>query len=169
MSNKVYCTNEHIESWVQTIIKDITHDVLKENWKPEYIVGLTRGGLIPAVMLSHYFEIPMHTLKVSLRDSEAGPESNLWMADDAFCGKNILIVDDINDSGETLKWIQQDWRSSHLPLDPKWDTIWNKSVRFATLINNEASTFKDVDYSGMDINKHENPQWIVFPWENWWS
>ena len=31
-----------------------------------YIVGITRGGLVPAVMLSHMTEIPMHTLCVQL-------------------------------------------------------------------------------------------------------
>jgi GLPGLI family protein len=58
----------------------------------------------------------MHTLKVSLRDGD-DTESNLWMAEDAAnpiieSRKNILIVDDINDSGATLNWIMDDWASS---------------------------------------------------------
>ncbi|HET8688655.1 MAG TPA: phosphoribosyltransferase family protein [Methanosarcina sp.] len=170
MSNKVYYTNDHVTSWVQTILRGITNDVLKDDWKPDYIVGLTRGGLIPAVMISHYLGIPMHTLKVSLRDDIEGPESNLWMAEDALGGKNILIVDDINDSGETLKWIKQDWPKSAYPNDARWQTVWNNSIRFAALVNNQSSSFKDVDYFGMEINKFENPnQWIVFPWEDWWT
>ena len=111
----------------------------------------------------------METLKTSFRDSKNGPESNLWMADDAFSGTNILVVDDINDSGATLNWIKKDWQSSSLPNDPRWETVWNNNVRFATLVNNEASEFKDVDYTGLTINKMENPQWIVFPWEIWWA
>ena len=48
---------------------DIARQLQKDNWRPDYIVGLTRGGLIPAVMLSQFLEVPCETLKVSLRDS----------------------------------------------------------------------------------------------------
>jgi hypothetical protein len=129
----------------------------------------------------------MHTLSVSLRDSDSGPESNLWMAEHAFgyvpesergesgtqtdpaYRKNILIVDDINDSGATLEWIRQDWPSGCLPTHPAWDAIWNRNVRFAVVVNNQASNYKHVDYSGLDINKLDDPSWIVFPWESWWN
>ena len=40
----------------------IARDIAITNWRPDYVVGLTRGGLIPAVLLSHYFDVPMHTL-----------------------------------------------------------------------------------------------------------
>jgi xanthine phosphoribosyltransferase len=181
---KIYHTEKHLKTWLHKIIRDLSHD----NWKPDYIVGLTRGGLIPATMLSHYLEVPLQTLNVSLRDSELGPESNLWMAEEAFGyvpadeqetlksrwdisrRKNILIVDDINDSGATLQWIKDDWQSGCLPNETTaWNSVWNKSVRFAVLVNNQASNFKDVDYVGKEINKLETPAWVVFPWENWWE
>jgi hypoxanthine phosphoribosyltransferase len=113
----------------------------------------------------------METLKVSLRDdSELGPESNLWMAEDAYEGKNILIIDDINDTGETLNWIKKDWESFHPSKPQPWKTIWNQSVRVATLYNNDSSKSKlDVDYSAVDINKQSDPVWLVFPWEEWWK
>jgi len=134
------------------------------------VVGLTRGGLVPANLISQYLDVPMETLKVSLRDSDMGPESKLWMAEDAFNQTHeILIVDDINDSGATLNWIRSDWQENCLPDNAEWiDKIWNHNVRFAVLVNNEASEFKDVDYSGISINKLEDPAWIVFPWEAWW-
>ena len=78
--NKVYYANKDIRSWIHAIIRSMND----QNWRPDYIVGLTRGGLVPAVMLSQYLNIPMHTLNVSLRDSDLGPESNLWMAEEAF-------------------------------------------------------------------------------------
>ena len=181
---KIYHTEKHLKTWLHKIIRELSHD----NWKPDYIVGLTRGGLIPATMLSHYLEVPLQTLNVSLRDSELGPESNLWMAEEAFGyvpadeqetlksrwdisrRKNILIVDDINDSGATLQWIKDDWQSGCLPNETTaWNSVWNKSVRFAVLVNNQASNFKDVDYVGKEINKLETPAWVVFPWENWWE
>jgi len=46
------------------------------------IKGLQRGGLIPAVMLSHLLDIPM--------------------IDSKIVSSSVLIVDDICDTGETL-------------------------------------------------------------------
>ena len=190
---KLYHSDKHVRTWIHKIVRDMAQD----NWRPDYIVGIARGGLIPATMLSHYMNVPMQTLNASFRDNDLGPESNLWMAEDAYGyipkeertdaefevsglpvkgdtsdpkkRKKILIVDDINDSGRTLGWIKEDWPSGCLPNDPAWDDIWNDTVRFAVLVNNDASEFKDVDYAGTHINKLETPCWVVFPWENWWE
>ena len=151
---------------VREMISDIAMKMHRgEGWKPDYIVGLTRGGLIPAVYLSHYLDIPMETLKVSLRDN-ADTETNCWMSEDAFNGKNILIVDDINDTGATLDWIINDWQSSCLPDDPKWLNVWGNTVKFAVLVDNLSSNFsRKVDYCAKEINKAEKDVWIVYPWE----
>lgn len=155
---------------IKNLVSNICRQTMLFNYKPDYVVGLTRGGLIPAVMLSHYFDVPMHTLTVSFRDNDIGPESNLWMAEDAYQGKKILIVDDINDTGQTLRWIKDDWESSSgFPTSEHWNDIWHHSVQFAVLIDNEASTFKGVDFYGMEINKAENDVWVDFPWEDWWT
>jgi hypoxanthine phosphoribosyltransferase len=92
------------------------------------------------------------------------------MAEDAFEGKNILIVDDINDSGATLNWIKNDWPSGCLPSDNKWNEVWGASVRIAVLYDNEASeSAMPISYSAVDINKTNDPCWVVFPWEDWWK
>lgn len=191
--SKIYYSDKQIRGYLHDIMREMDRD----EWRPDYIVGLTRGGLVPAVMLSHYLDIPMHSLGVSFRDGESGPESNLWMAEDAFgyaaneqqgledagdigaiktssfdyaiFAKKILIVDDINDSGTTLNWIKQDWPSGCLPSHERWNSVWHNNVRFAVLINNEASSFKSVDYAGTTVNKMETPVWCVFPWEEWWN
>ncbi len=148
------------------MVNQISFQMVKENWRPDYIVGLTRGGLVPAVIMSNTTGIPMHTLKVNLRDHAEGPESNLWMSEDAFNGKNILIVDDINDTGATLDWIINDWQTSCLPNDPKWLNVWGNNVKIAVLIDNLSSNFsRKVDYCAKEINKAEEDVWIVYPWE----
>jgi uncharacterized protein len=160
---KVYYNWQQVEGAVLEIARQMqAHD-----WKPDYIVGITRGGLMPANLLSQYTGIKMYTLNVSLRDGDGG-ESNLWMAEDAFNNKKILIVDDINDSGATINWIKQDWPSGCFANDEKWNHIWGDSVRFAVLTHNQASEFKDPDYSVWSVNKAEEDCWLVYPWEEFW-
>ena len=174
----------------QGLVGKICRDISLTNWRPDYIVGITRGGLLPAKMISHYFDIPCHALGVSLRD-HSDLESNLWMAADAYGNpnntvnfyetdpttllaeditKNILIVDDMNDSGATLNWIMQDWQNSCFPDDPVWETdVWNINVKFAVMFDNLASNCKvSMDFVGEEINKAENDVWIDFPYEDWW-
>lgn len=169
-------SKQTIVTWqdVTKQVQDICRQLHKDNWRPDYVVGLTCGGLVPATMISHYLDCPLNALKVSLRD-DGEAESNLWMAEDAFghegVKKNILIVDDINDSGDTLNWIREDWQSGCLPKDPKWNTeIWGHNVRVAVLYDNAASkSVTTVAYAAETINKRERPEWIVFPWECWWK
>jgi hypoxanthine phosphoribosyltransferase len=163
---KIYLSWQDVEHHTQEILRKITHDA----WRPDYVVGLTRGGLVPANLISQYLEVPMHALKVSLQDDHDGSESNLWMAEDAYNGRRILIVDDINDTGATLDWIAEDWSSGCQPDDPKWKEIWGDSVRVAVLVDNDTShTAMPISYYSMDINKEADPCWVVFPWEDWWK
>lgn len=163
--NKLVLTNKDFNALVAGVCRDIANS----GWRPDYVVGITRGGLQPAVMISHYFDIPCNALKVSMRDDNES-ESNLWMAEDAYSGKNILIVDDINDSGATLNWIMKDWPSGCYPSDNKWESVWNNNVRFAVVVDNLASKCNiGVDYVGIEINKAEQDQWVVFPYEAWWT
>lgn len=182
---QVFVTWYDVERHTHNIIQQIIID----GWRPDYVVGITRGGLLPANLISQYFNIPCETLKVQLRDG-GECESNCWMADDAFgyvpaetvprphdhptsditLRKNILIVDDINDSGATINWIRQDWQSSCLPNDSAWADVWGNNVRIATLYDNESSDNEvPITYTAVTVNKHEDPQWVVFPWEDWWK
>ena len=175
---KIYYTWHDVEKQTQEILRQIHLD----SWRPDYVVGLTRGGLVPANLISQYLGCRMETLKVSLRDDNSESESNLWMAEDAYGyrdfdpmisddgRKNILIVDDINDSGATLNWIRDDWQSGCFPKDKRWKQVWGNNVRVAVLVDNESSKSKlNISYNAVDLNKAEEDCWIVFPWEDWWK
>ena len=138
-------------------VQGMTQDLIQQtsHLKFDSVIGLTRGGLTPAVLISHYLGIPMYPLKVGFRD-HAGQEqfaANGGLLDQ-HSNLQALIIDDINDSGATINHIKQHWQLNNLT--------------FAVLINNTSSE-AEVDYSCVEINKREDDVWIVFAWEDWWK
>lgn len=176
--NKLIIKDREYKGLVNKICRDITNS----RWRPDYIVGIGRGGLLPAVMISQYFKINMCSLDISLRDG-GDTVSNCGMSSDAFGyedydpmasgdgKKKILIVDDINDTGSTLNWLMNDWESTCFPGDDRWENeIWNHNVKFAVVVDNLASKCNvKMDFVGMEVNKAENDVWIEFPYEEWWT
>lgn len=79
---KIYLTWDNIEELTDKLVDEIKSSTVP----PLYITGLPRGGLIPAVMLSHKLNIPFKSI-----DSIG-----------SLPRVDVLIVDDIADSGETL-------------------------------------------------------------------
>ena len=105
---------------------DILSDGITNNLEGiKYIHGLSRGGLIPAIMLSHKLNIPY------IDHPDAVPK------------EDVLIVDDIADSGLTLdRW--KSYQTAVLHYKPKTSktipTIW--------------------------AVQHITGDWVVYPWEH---
>ena len=184
MVKKIHYTWKDVEHMINVVVNLMYAD----KWRPDYIVGLTRGGLVPTTIMSNITGIMCHTLDTR-KDNQ---ESNCWMAEDAYGyipedqridamtglkvengsswdrtrKKNILILDDLNNTGNSFHFIKKDWQNNCLPNDSNWDAIWHHNVRFATLVDNGSSTFQDVDYTAVEINKDEQNVWVVFPWES---
>lgn len=116
---------------------------------PDCIVGLARGGLVPAVRLSHILNIPMVPLNLSLRDGKVGELELSQLAK----YNNIAVVDDICDSGKTF----------HV-LDIHLQEYGFTNIKWCTLLSKATSMF-DPTIIGETINEIDNNRWVVFPWE----
>ena len=116
MEYKVHLTWGQVDTLV-TILKNKVLDKLPEIGS---VMGIARGGLIPAVMLSHKLGVPYTNL----------------------VAPNTLVVDDICDSGKTIK---------EAP-----------GVYTATLHYKKSAIVKPSVYASLLLNES---QWIVYPWE----
>lgn len=124
--------NEKI-SWnvIDEAIEKLTSMIKQSGVTYNAIYALPRGGLVAGVMLSHRLGIPL-TLNM---------ESVLLLKHQ---GSNVLIVDDISDSGKTLKHFHED----------KYD--------IATLYVRKHTTIVMPKYGGIYIS---HDRWLLFPWE----
>ena len=127
MKEKIFLSWRDIEALVDNLVEQIN----KLDKKPFYIYGVPRGGAIPAVWLSHKTGIDYY----QLNSAQISKTADL---------SHILIVDDICDSGETIKKIKENF--------PKCQT--------ATLYYKETAIDKP-DIYGEIVGE----EWIVFPWE----
>ena len=137
---------------MELALLEIKNQIDQSNFSPEIIFSINRGGCIPGVYLSHLLNIPHHVINVQLRDQKKNINiSNLL--EFAKLEKNILIVDDINDTGATFNFVKNSLAK------------YKGNFSYASLIENKSSNFK-VDFKAKIIDKKINPNWIVFQWEN---
>jgi hypothetical protein len=147
--NKLWYTWDEMRNDCHVLVRDIVLD----DFDPEVIVGLSRGGLTPGVMLSHWFKKPFKSVKSSLRDF---PEWEDYLPRPT--DKRVLIVDDICDSGETFHKMRSYLTKKAKEVDVKFATLW---------WNNECNF--EPTYYVREIAKDSTNTWINFPWEIWWD
>ena len=93
---------------MRNALLQIEDQMVHSGWMPDIILGINRGGCIPGVYLSHRLKKPHEVVDVRLRDHATKP--NLSVLEKAFAfQKKILVIDDINDTGETFKFIDDNF------------------------------------------------------------
>jgi uncharacterized protein len=124
-------------------------------WRPDLLVGVGRGGLAPAVYLSHRIGLPLVSIDHSTRIAQFGEELVAVLAHRTREGERLLFVEDINDSGRTIGELRAALAAEGAVME---------RIRFAVLIDN-ASSAQRVDYRARTIDRTVDKDWFVFPWE----
>jgi len=119
--------------------------------KIDIILGIARGGLYPATLISAMLQKEFYPLRITRRENDLVKfDQPVWKVDvtGEIKGKAILIVDDITDTGETLKIVAERARNKGANL-----------VKTATLASHAWASPKP-DYIGI-----ESDELLIFPWD----
>jgi len=121
-------------------------------FKPDVIVSLTRGGWIPARVLSDLLEIPdLAVVRVEFYLSVAETRNEPVLTQGVFAvveDKKVLLVDDVADTGKSLQLAREHIRQKGAT-----------EVRIATVYRKPFSAITP------DYYEKETRRWVVFPWD----
>ena len=137
---------------VQALAAAIAADA---DWQPSFLIGIGRGGLVPAVYLSHATGLPTLSCDLSSHVPDFADDVLVRLAARTRGGERLLFIDDINDSGRTIGMLRTSLAAAQAASD---------HVRFATLIDNQVSAQR-VDYRARTIDRTVTKDWFVLPWE----
>jgi hypoxanthine phosphoribosyltransferase len=124
-------------------------------WKPDFIIGIGRGGLAPAVYLSHATGMSMLSVDHSSQVHDFADAPLERLAARTRAGERLLFLDDINDSGATIAKLRAKLAAAGADM---------AGIRFATLLDNIVSSQR-VEYRAREIDRTVTKDWFVFPWE----
>jgi len=131
-------------------LSSIVYAIEKANIYYDVVAGVVRGGLVPAVQLSHILDSNFVALNWSSNVSRVRDKQNPIIKAAIERNQKILIVDDICDTGVSLDDITKAYQGVHT----------------ATLVyNNINARGFTPTYYGWEINRNETPEWLDFWWE----
>lgn len=133
-------------------IDRLVYEIKVAGCEYDYIVGIVRGGLIPAVVLSHKLESKADVVPLTWSHDKDKREYNAWIPEEIQNGKKVLLVDDIIDTGRSMREILADWQ------------VEREQVHLACLIFNTAQETVP-NFYGRLINRDVDKQWVNFWWE----
>lgn len=143
-----------VPTWNQIyeMLLHISDEIRKDSFRPDIIVGVSRGGWPPARVLSDLLDNPnLANVKVEfyLGVAETKGEPTLTQPVSVKVdGKKCLVVDEVADTGKSLQLIRE-----HLIAEGA------VGVKIATVYLKPWSIIKP------DYYAKETSRWIVFPWE----
>lgn len=143
-----------VPNWeeMQNLAKSACDKIKKSDFYPDLILGISRGGLVPARLFSDCLHIKdIATIKADhwgVTATKDGTAKIKHSSTADFSGKNILIVDDVTDTGQSMDIVKE----HILGQNPK-------AVKTATLYNLKGSKHVP-DFYGKEIDWI----WIIFPW-----
>lgn len=145
-------------------INEIARQMVLKRWRPDHIVGVLRGGIIPAVYLSHWFNCNMSAISWSTRDGKVIGDDGIKAVTNLLSdNKKVLLVDDICDSGLTLEQIVNELGKKL--TKSKREKMSKNNLKVACLHYNVGQDLYDPDFYQFEMNKDEDPRWIQYPWE----
>jgi len=145
--DKVYLTWWQIDRAVFALAEE-----LRKHFMPDVIVGIARGGLIPAVRLSHVLgDVELKVIDVKFYkgiDERMEKPVVTIPLHGSLEGKKVVIVDDVSDTGKTLEVVIEEVKKAGA-----------KEVKVACL------SMKPWTKVVPDFYVFRTDKWIVFPWE----
>lgn len=144
--DKVYLTWWQVDRAIFSLA-----DKLRE-YKPDVIVGIARGGLIPAVRLSHILgDVELRIIDVKfytdINEHTEMPKIVIPIHGD-LKDKRVVIVDDVSDTGKTLQVVINEVKR-----------LGASEIRVACLAMKPWTSVEP------DFYVFRTDKWIVFPWE----
>lgn len=143
-----------IPSWEQihSLVLSISDDIKKSNFKPDVIVGISRGGWIPARIVSDFLDNSLLAhVSVEFYERPGKTKSKPTITQPISVSvrdKKILLVDDVADTGQSLKLVESRLKSNGA-----------STIRIATIY------YKPWSEVVPDYYRKETKLWIIFPWE----
>lgn len=139
-------------SWrsYHTLARKLAATILSSRTHYDEIVAISRGGLTLGHLLTDFLRIPIATISIqSYTDIQARGEIKiLTKLQTSIRGKRILLVDDVSDSGKTLKRAVSYLKRCG-PVDITTVTVFYKPH----------SVFRP------DYYAKQTTRWIIFPYE----
>ncbi len=143
-----------VPTWNQiyTMLLNMAEKIRRDGFKPDVIVGVSRGGWPPARVLSDLLDNPnLANVRAEfyLGVAETKGEPTLTQPVSVNVkGKKVLVVDEVADTGKSLKLVKE-----HL------------TERGASEIKIATVYYKPWSIVKPDYYERETSLWIVFPWE----
>lgn len=138
---------------VDFITNIVSESISKKNIKFDTIVALGRGGLIPGAILSYKLDIKnLQNLGINTRHQMDQHSETLVYQRPTITG-NVLVVDDINDSGKTFEAVNSLIKSEYPDIG---------ELLYCSLTTRYNTNFNENTISGKIINTSD---WLVFPWD----